>query len=120
MKILHTNKAYAEWVGGIETVVTDLSEGMAAIDGNTVEALVCSHVNSVSTVRRRRNGVSVTYVPRWGTLASLPISPGFFPSLARARADILHVHEPFPLVDLAMALRPSIASHFSRIVVSWY
>lgn len=120
MKILHTNKAYAEWVGGIETVVTDLSEGMAGIDGNTVEALVCSHVNSWSTVRRRRNGVSVTYVPRWGTLASLPISPAFFPCLARARADILHVHEPFPLVDLAMALRPSIASHFSRIVVSWY
>jgi rhamnosyl/mannosyltransferase len=120
MKILHTNKAYAEWVGGIETVVTDLSEGMARVEGNTVEALVCSHVNSCSTVRRVRNGVSVTYVPRWGSLASLPISPGFFPSLARARADILHVHEPFPLVDLAMVLRPSIASHFSRIVVSWY
>jgi glycosyltransferase involved in cell wall biosynthesis len=120
MNILHTNKAYAEWVGGIETVVTELAEGMARVDGNAVEALVCSHVNSWSTVRRSRNGVSVTYVPRWGTLASLPMSPAFFPSFARARADILHVHEPFPLVDLAMALRPSIASHFSRIVVSWY
>jgi glycosyltransferase involved in cell wall biosynthesis len=120
MRILHTNKAYTEWVGGIETIVTNLSEGMAGKDGISVDALVCSHVNSWKTVRRRLNGVSVTYVPRWGTLASLPISPAFFPSLARARADILHVHEPFPLVDLAMLLYPRIPSHFSRIVVSWY
>jgi rhamnosyl/mannosyltransferase len=120
MKILNANKAYSEWVGGIETIVTNLSEGMARREGITVEALVCSHVNSWRTVRKSLNGVSVTYVPRWGTLASLPISPGFFPSLARARADILHVHEPFPLVDLAMLLYPPIVSHFSRIVVSWY
>jgi len=120
MKILQTNKAYAQWVGGMETTVTNLSEGMARKDGVSVEALVCSHVNSWRTVRQRLNGVSVTYVPRWGTLASLPISPAFFPSLARARADILHVHEPFPLVDLSMLLHPRIASHFSRIVVSWH
>ncbi len=120
MKIVQTNKAYAPHVGGVETTVTTLAEGLSAKEGITVEVLVCNPRRTLTLETRTVNGVTVTYAPRWGSIASLPISPSFLPHLARMHGDILHVHEPFPLVDLSLALFPRIRHQFKRIVVTWH
>jgi len=120
MKILQTNKAYAPHVGGVETTVTILAEGLNARNGINVEVLVCNPRRSMSLETKTVNGVTVTYAPRWGSIASLPISPSFLPYLARMHGDILHVHEPFPLVDLSLALFPRIRRQFKQIVVTWH
>ncbi len=119
MKIVQTNKAYAPLIGGMETIVTALAEGLSKKDGTEVEALVCNATRSFRSTTRVINDVRVTYVPRWGSITSLPVSPSFLTHLARARGDILHVHEPFPLVDLSFGVYPRIRRHFKRIVVTY-
>jgi glycosyltransferase involved in cell wall biosynthesis len=120
MRILQTNKAYAPHVGGVETTVTILAEGLTARNGLDVQVLVCNPRRSLTLRTCKINGVTVTYAPRWGSVASLPISPSFLPQLARMHGDILHVHEPFPLVDLSLALFPRIRRQFRKIVVTWH
>jgi glycosyltransferase involved in cell wall biosynthesis len=120
MRIVQTNKAYAPLIGGVETTVTVLSEGLSRMDDVSVNALVCNSTRSFKTETRTINGVQVTYLPRWGSVASLPISPSFLTHLAGLRGDILHVHEPFPLVDLSLGVYPRIRRHFKRIVVTWH
>jgi rhamnosyl/mannosyltransferase len=119
MRIVQTNKAYAPHIGGMETTVTVLSEGLSRMDDVSVIALVCNATRTLKSETRTINGVHVTYLPRWGSIASLPISPSFLTHLASLRGDILHVHEPFPLVDLSMGVYPRIRRHFKRIVVTW-
>jgi glycosyltransferase involved in cell wall biosynthesis len=103
----------------METIVTALSEGLSAKPGVSVEALVCNGERSFFRETRERNGVKVTYLPRWGSIASLPVSPSFPFALARTSGDILHVHEPFPLVDLSLGIFPRIRRRFRRIVVTY-
>ena len=120
MKIVHTNKAYAPLIGGIETTLTILAEGLSKIEGIENEVLVCNNMRSFRSVRRTINGVAVTYVPSWGSIASLPISPSYPLSLAAMKGDILHIHEPFPLADLAILSFPGILKNFSHVLISWY
>jgi rhamnosyl/mannosyltransferase len=120
MKIVHTNKAYAPLIGGIETTLTILAEGLSKVEGIENEVLVCNNMRSFRSVRRTINGVAVTYVPSWGSIASLPISPSYPFSLAAMKGDILHIHEPFPLADLAILSFPGILKNFSHVLISWY
>lgn len=120
MKIVHTNKAYAPLVGGIETAVTLLAEGLSRVNGIENEVLVCNHRRSFRSLRRTINGVPVTYVPSWGSVASLPISPSYPLSLSGLKGDILHLHVPFPLADLSILTFPGILKNFSHVVLSWY
>lgn len=120
MKIVQTNKAYFPVIGGMETVVTTLSEGLYNKDGVSVEVLTCNDRRSLRFLRRNVNDVPVTFVPTWGNIASLPISPAYFGTLAKLDGDILHIHEPFPLADLSMVFLRNIRRNFSRIVVSWH
>jgi glycosyltransferase involved in cell wall biosynthesis len=120
MKIVQTNKAYYPLIGGVETIIANFAEGLSERSGINVEVLVCNHEHSIWKQQKTINGVGVTYVPMWTKIASLPISPLFPYHLATLEGDILHVHEPFPLVDLTNFLTPSILRRFSRIVVSWH
>lgn len=120
MNVVQTSKAYAAVVGGIETTITNLCEGLNRRKGVAVEALVCNHRKSVSIQREVLHGVMVHYAPTWGFAASLPLSPEYFPMLARMTGDILHIHEPFPLASLSVLLWKKIRRNFSRIVVSWH
>jgi rhamnosyl/mannosyltransferase len=36
------------------------------------------------------------------------------------KGDILHIHEPFPLADLAILSFPGILKNFSHVLISWY
>ncbi|MDP1676917.1 MAG: glycosyltransferase [Bacteroidota bacterium] len=121
MKIVHTNKAYYPLIGGVETIVANIVEGLASVKRTGVELLVCNNLHSFSIKRKLINGVNVTYVPMWMKIASLPISPSYPFYLLKFKGDIIHIHEPFPLADISVLLfLPFIRKNFSRIVVSWH
>ncbi|MBK7256570.1 MAG: glycosyltransferase [Ignavibacteriae bacterium] len=120
MRVIQTNKAYLPLIGGVETTIAGLAAGLSRTPGVEVEAHVCNGNRSFVMHRSELQGVPVFYLPRWGTFASLPLSPGYFWHLAGLKGDILHVHEPFPLVDIAMHLFPRIRKNFRRIVVTWH
>jgi rhamnosyl/mannosyltransferase len=98
MNILHVNKLYHPWIGGVEHIAKQLAEGL----GGTV--LVCqsqgkrqvAHVGPVTVYR----------AASWGVYLGMPLSFDFF-TLFRAHAraaDVLFLHYPFPLAFVAAAL----------------
>jgi glycosyltransferase involved in cell wall biosynthesis len=120
MKVVQTNKAYYPLIGGVETIVKNLSEGLFSQKMVAVDVLVCNDRKSLWVQKNNVNNVPVTYVPMWTKVASLPISPTYFLHLARLSGDILHIHEPFPLADLSVISISNLRKKFSRIVVSWH
>jgi len=120
MKIVQTNKAYFPKVGGIETTITTLSEGLATSFKADVTALVCNEKTNLKKIEKIINGVKIKYLSTYGFIASLPLSPSYFKELSKLSGDILHVHQPFPLADLSILFSPKIRKNFSRIVVSWH
>jgi glycosyltransferase involved in cell wall biosynthesis len=93
MRILHLYKDYTPVVGGIENHVKLLAEAQAA-RGHAVTVLTTSRAHHTRVVEL--NGVRVIYAARWATISSAPISFAFARLLARERADIAHLHFPYP------------------------
>ena len=120
MRIVQTNKAYYPKVGGIETTITNLSEGLVKQYNVSVEVLTCNNQRSTEYVKKKLNGVEITYLPTFGFVASLPISFAYMNSLSKLTGDILHVHEPFPWADLSYLFSKKIRSNFRKLVVSWH
>ena len=114
MKILQVNKLYSPHIGGIERVIQDISEGLS--DRYDIEVLVCQPKGR--TADEVVNGIKVRRSGSIGTYFSMPVSiPFLFHSRKMARAaDIVHVHLPFPLGDLACLL----SGYKGKVVVSWH
>lgn len=94
MKILHVNKLYSPWIGGVEKVVQNIAEGL---DGFENEVLVCQPKGK--RVVDGVNGVAVYRAASFGILWGMPLSLDFF-RLFRERvrdADLVFLHHPFPL-----------------------
>jgi rhamnosyl/mannosyltransferase len=111
MRIVHAAKFYPPVPGGMETVVKDLCDGMAAdwdvrvVAANTVGA----------TVVERCGEVTVTRAASLGKLNSVPLCPSLPLHLWRSRADCVVLHEPNPLAGASLvAHTPS-----SRLIV-WH
>ncbi len=100
MKILHIYKDYAPVLGGIENHVRVLAEAGAA-RGHDVTVLVASLDRR--TCRETMNGVQVIKTSRWINISSAPISPAMFREARNLgqTADIVHLHFPYPLGELA-------------------
>ncbi len=115
MRILQVNKFYAPWIGGIETTVQEIAEGLQQFPNMQCEVLVCRDRGrkSMSLV----NGVPVTRVGSLGRVLGMPVSPTF-PAQLQAIAsefDIVHVHTPFPLVMFCDW--EAIKAHGTRLVI---
>lgn len=97
IRILHVNKLYAPWIGGVEKVAQNIAEGMQAFPDTHSEVLVCNH-RGTSTISDL-NGVRVNRIASLGMVLGMPISPSFPSRLAAIslQFDIVHVHMPFPL-----------------------
>lgn len=104
MKILQINKFYHPFIGGIETIVKQLSEGINGKDNIKIDVLSCN--NRAKTIRTYINGVYVIKASSVGTLLSMPVSFSFFFILKRIykQYDLIHVHLPFPLAELGLWL----------------
>ncbi|HUE88007.1 MAG TPA: glycosyltransferase [Vicinamibacterales bacterium] len=101
MRIVHIYKDYAPVLGGIENHVRMLAEAQAA-RGHDVAVLVCAR--GWRGRRDTSNGVTLIRARRLATVASMPLSVDLPVALARLPADIVHMHSPFPLGDVAGVL----------------
>jgi rhamnosyl/mannosyltransferase len=105
VRVSIVNKYY--WpphLGGVETYVRTLAEGLAARPGACVEAIVANEANA--TVRETIAGVDVLRLARWFSAASTPVAPGMVGAIRAAasgpdRADVFHLQFPYPWGDWA-------------------
>lgn len=114
-KILHAYKSfYPDLFGGIPYVIDVLSR--LAPDKFHQSILVTSRSAKKHEVRE---GVVVERVHSWGDLLSLPMAPFYpFKLWLRAReANVIVMHAPFPLADLALGL---FLSRRKKLVVYWH
>ncbi|MBQ8297143.1 MAG: glycosyltransferase [Ruminococcus sp.] len=117
LRILQVNKAYYPHVGGIETLVKQYSEELGRFDGVEVKVLVCRDERG-KTYSETVNGVDVTRAGSLGTYFSCPLSFSFirlFRKMAK-NADVVEIHVPFPLADLALML----SGFRGRVVIAWH
>lgn len=113
LKILQVNKLYYPWIGGMESVVRTIAEKLNSETEMTV--LVCRE--SGKGKKERINGVNIIRAGSMGIKFSMPLSLSF-PFLVRKyakNADVLILHDPFPLGDLAVLL-----SGFRGKVIVWW
>src|SRR5919205_295315 len=101
MRILHLAKYYWPRSGGMERVVQTLVEGAANLGHHVEVVAIESRGWSSPGVRQR---APVTRAFSFAALGSQEIAPGYI-AAAWKRADIIHVHHPHPLADLACLLR---------------
>ena len=117
MQILHCFKVYQPEIrGGIPEVISQLCTGMAPHKKSSV--LVARRAAGLHR-RHTIDGIPVEAVSSIGTLWSMPLAPAFpFVAAKRSRAfDILALHHPFPLNDVAILLG---ATARKAIVVHWH
>lgn len=105
MKILHIGKYYYPYHGGMESVVKDLCEGLVK-ENQEVEVL-CSHTLPVSK-NEVINKVKVSRVFRLGTLLSQSLTPSLLTNIffKSKKFDVVHLHCPNPLAELASLFIP--------------
>lgn len=117
MNILHVYKDYFPVLGGIENHIRMLAEAQAAA-GHQVTVLVCAP--GPRTHIEDRNGVHVIKAARLTTIASTPLSVQQPRFLARLRPDIVHIHSPYPVGEVANWLwgraRATVITHHSDVV----
>lgn len=114
-RILITGKAYAPHIGGIETVMQQTAEAMRRYAKVRV---LCCRDDLGLTQRTKIHGVPVAYAGSFGTLASCPVSLSYFSEFRRKvmLSDVVELHLPFPLSDLALLL----SGYRGRVVVAWH
>lgn len=113
IKVLQVNKLYYPVVGGIERVVQEISEGLSgSVD---IKVLACQKKGK--STHETMNNVPVLKASSFGMAFSTPVSLSFFYWFNQLKydRDILHIHMPFPLADVAMCL-----FGFKGKVVLWW
>lgn len=116
MRVAHVGKFYPpEYHGGLESVVVGINDELVR-RGVSVSVIVAA-VNGAER-RDEYRGVKVHRVLNIGTVLSQPLTPGLPGAVRRAEADILHLHHPNPLGDLAVMgdRRPLVITQHSDIV----
>lgn len=116
VKILQVNKLYYPEIGGIEKTLQQLSEGLSEHREVDLKVLVCQKKGrgKVELI----NGVVVHRSASLGVVASVPISFSFlleFRKMAKDR-DIVQLHLPFPLGDLACLL----SGYKGKVIAFWH
>lgn len=117
MRILHVYKDYFPILGGIENHVRMLAEAEVRA-GHQVRVLVTNPANLPA--REVMNGVKLIRALRLATIASTPLSPTLPIYTRTLPADIVHLHSPYPLGELAQFVfgrgRPYVLSFHAEVV----
>ncbi|GIW09596.1 MAG: glycosyl transferase family 1 [Dehalococcoidia bacterium] len=114
IRVLHVYKDYWPVVGGIENLVRRLAIGLQADPEFAPRVLVTNP--GWQTVREEIDGVPVVKAGRLATVASTPLSLALVRELARQPAEIVHLHAPYPLAELAYLL----TRHPGRLVLTYH
>lgn len=113
MKVLQVGKYFPPVNGGIENNVHALSVGL--LSRYDVTALVFN--TSRETREEMLDGVHVVRVGTMGKVLSTEISPGFFKWFRRlSQADVVHLHTPNPIGELACLATPRSA----RLIITYH
>lgn len=113
-KIIQINKYYSPHIGGIERVVQQIAEGLA----EETDMTVLVNAESRQRIEETINGVRLIRLPRHFRLGGMPISLSLVKevrNLAKDK-DVIHLHMPFPLGDLACLL----SGYKGKIVLWWH
>jgi glycosyltransferase involved in cell wall biosynthesis len=124
MRVTMVNKYYyPPHLGGVETVVRNLSEGLVAETGAAVRAIVCNE--GTEHIEDMIEGVEVLRLPRQFALSSAPIALSM-PNVLRHEGhrpeppDIINLHFPYPWGELSWLQAnpdiPMVLSYHSDIV----
>ena len=98
MKVVHVFKDYfPPTTGGIEQHVHLLCSGLA----RSIDVAVVAPSRSLRRRDERIDRVQVIRVPEFGRYAAVPLCPSMPWELARLKPDIVHLHFPNPMGDLA-------------------
>lgn len=110
LRVTMVNKYYSPpHLGGVETVVRTLSEGLVEHAGAGVRVLVCNE--GYDRVEESIGGVDIVRLPRQLTFSSTPVAAGMAGALraeARRRGpqsaqptDVINFHSPYPWGELS-------------------
>ncbi len=129
LRVTMVNKYYSPpHLGGVETVVRTLSEGLIEHAGARVRALVSNEGSE--RLEETIGGVDVVRLPRQLALSSAPVAAGM-PGALRGETrragpdgpetpDVVNLHSPYPWGELSFLLArpdvPSVALYHSDIV----
>jgi glycosyltransferase involved in cell wall biosynthesis len=122
VRVVQASKAYWPHLGGIETVVRTLAEGVVG-RGHSCTVIVADDGRTWPwrTQVEQVYGVAVKRAPSFGSVRSVKLAPTYPLTLLGERADVLHIHTPSVLPELTAAvLDGSVRKRFGRIVVSWH
>lgn len=98
MKIVHIYKNYYPTLGGIENHIKTLAE-FQINNGFDVSVLVTAA--GLRTKIESINSVKVVRAGQLGTLSSTPLSLSLWYWLRKLKADIAHLHFPYPVGEVA-------------------
>ena len=118
INVLHIYKFYLPYAGGIERTIQIITEGLKdkAIESRI---LVCASDKTLKSKEEVIGNIKVSRANSLGILFSTPLSTNFINkfSLLSKDADILHIHSPFPLGEVAyLALNPK----NKRLVITYH
>jgi rhamnosyl/mannosyltransferase len=105
MRILQLAKYYWPRSGGMERVVQGLAEGLAE-RGHEAEVVAVTAFGDQRAGKKKR--AAVTRAWSFAPVGSQELAPAYIAAAWR-RADVIHLHHPHSLADVAYALRPSLA-----------
>ena len=110
MRVLHLYQHFAPERGGVADVLLDLAGALNAAGGD--EHVVLTVAAGRRTVVERVGGVPVIRTPARGWYYT-PLCPDWPGWIRRLRPDVVHVHLPCPMAELA-----ALAAGHPRVVVS--
>lgn len=102
IKMLQINKLYYPWIGGVETVVKQIADGLK--NDFQIDVLVCQSKGERKT--EEIEGIKIYRAKSFKILFGMPISLDFFRLYKKIadNYDLIFFHHPFPLADLALFL----------------
>jgi glycosyltransferase involved in cell wall biosynthesis len=114
MRILYVYKDYYPVVGGIENHIRLLCQGLKAHPDVEPTVLVTNRTGK--TVVEEVDGVRVIKAARLATISSAPISLSLFAWMHRLKADVTHLHFPYPVGELAYL----VAGRSRKMVITYH
>lgn len=113
-RVLQLNKLYYPRIGGIERTVQQVAEGLSEY----VEMSVLTCAEGIHGSTEQIHGVTVYRLPSLFRVDSLPIPMGYVRKLRKLgkEQDIVHLHMPFPIGDLACFL----SGYQGKLVLWWH
>lgn len=114
LNVMQVNKYYYPHIGGIERIVQQIAEGLSERTKMTV--LVSSE--DKGRYEENEKNINLIRLPRNIKIGNMPVSISLFKELRKLsdKQDVIHLHMPFPIGDLACLL----SGYRGKFVLWWH